>query len=104
MAYALLSTESVNSRPWYPVAQEHGRPLISSPMQITLGLAAFGAGVILLFSMAVSLLLDTSTQAQPSSVLNSSFAARTDTSDPYASRPEMTIKPLRASVIPAAAP
>jgi len=73
-------------------------------MQITLGLAAFGASVILLFSVAVGLLLDMPTLTKTSGVTNSSFAARVDTNGAYASRPEMTIKPLRASVIPAVAP
>jgi len=73
-------------------------------MQVTLCLAAFVAGIMVLFSTAICLLLDMPTQTKTYAVVNSTFAARVDTDGGYASRPEMTITPLQTSVIPAAAP
>jgi uncharacterized protein (DUF58 family) len=79
--------------------------MMAGQLVAPLVLVAIGLGVVLLFALALSFVLDTSRYAPTGGVLRSSFAARTDAKTPYAARSEMTIKPLRRSapVIPAVA-
>ena len=62
-------------------------------------LVGFALGVVLLFALAMTVVLDPANYAPASGELKSSFAARTDATAPYAAQREMMIKPVRPSIV-----
>ena len=73
------------------------RPVMEGSVLAPLTVAAFGLGVVLLFALALTVVLDSARYAPAPVVVQSSFTARTDAKTPYEAQPEMTIKPLRRS-------
>ena len=79
------------------------RPAMEGSVLAPLMLATYALGVVLVFALAVTVVLDTARFAPPAVTVQSSFAARTDAKTPYEAQPEMTIKPLRSSAAAAGA-
>ena len=93
----MRSTGGVSARSVGTAHRGQRRSVESASWPALLVLLGFGVGVVLLFAMLVTLVMDVGQQVPATQVLESSFTARTDATAPYATRTEMTIKPLRKS-------
>jgi hypothetical protein len=71
-----------------------GRTVDLTPLM----LVGFALGVVLLFALAMTVVLDPANYAPAPGELQSSFAARTDPTEPYAPQPEMLMKPVRPAI------
>ena len=58
-------------------------------------LLGFALGVVALFALMVTVIMDTAQQTPPARVIESTFAARSDGGAPYAQRAELRVKPQR---------
>ena len=78
----------------------HGNALVSWRMPLVI--MGLGVGVILLFAISLTVLLDGFQPSPEPVVINASFASRTDPTVPYATRLELPVAPQRAAVSPPA--
>ena len=58
-------------------------------------LLGFALGVVALFALMLTVIVDTAQQVPPARVIESTFASRTDSAAPYAPRTELRVKPQR---------